>query len=135
MPLPLSTIIYAPVDNVNDYLAHEFWGRYDVRALEAESAETDEVKVEPTTNSVEVVWPAVEGAETYELVIKDKQGNVICTLIFNANGQLTSIIFSAPARDNAAEQAQSAGFAFTVTGLESGTTYDMETPHASLTVP
>lgn len=123
--LPLSTPVFVPDDNLDAYKAHEFWGRYDVRVIGAESVQTDEVKVEPTTNSVEVVWPAVEGAETYELVIKDKQGNTICTLIFNADGQLTSIVFSAPARNNDTEQAQSAGFAFTVTGLESGTTYDL----------
>ena len=123
--LPLSTPVFVPTDNLDVYKAHEFWGRYDVRAIDAESVQTDEVEVDPATNSVEVVWPAVEGAETYELVIKDKQGNTICTLIFNADGQLTSIVFSAPARDNATEQTQSAGFAFTVTGLESGTTYDL----------
>ena len=123
--LPLSTPVFVPADNLDAYKAHDFWGRYDVRAIGAESVQTDEVEVDPATNSVEIVWPAVEGAETYELVIKDKQGNVICTLIFNTNGQLISIVFSAPARDNAAEQTQSAGFAFTVTGLQSGTTYDL----------
>lgn len=123
--LPLSTPIYVPANCVNAYKAHEFWGRYDVRALAAESAETDEVKVESSSNSADVVWPAVEGAYTYELVIKDKQGNTICTLTFNANGQLISIAFSAPARDNATEQTQSAGFSFTITGLESGTMYDI----------
>ena len=70
----------------------------------------------------DVVWPAVENAATYELVIKDKNGNVVCTLIFNTNGQLTQIAFGAPARDNAA---QAAGFAFTVTGLEEGTSYNL----------
>ena len=123
--LPLSTIIYVPADYLDTYKAHEFWGRYDVCAMAAESVQTDEVEVEPTTTSAEVVWPAVESAYTYELVIKDKQGNIICTLTFNANGQLTSIAFSAPTRDNATEQTQTAGFSFTVTGLQSGTTYDL----------
>ena len=123
--LPLSTPIYVPANCVNAYKAHEFWGRYDVRAMAAESVQTDEVEVEPTPTSAEVVWPAVSGAATYELVIKDKQGNIICTLTFNANGQLTSIAFSAPTRDNATEQTQTAGFSFTVTGLQSGTTYDL----------
>ena len=50
---------------------------------------------------------------------------MICTLIFNANGQLTSIAFNAPARNNAPQQTQTAGFAFTVTGLNSGTNYDL----------
>ena len=74
---------------------------------------------------MDVTWPAVSGAATYELVIKDKQGNIICTLIFSANGQLTQIVFNAPARGNAPEQTQAAGFSFTVTGLESGPTYDL----------
>ena len=123
--MPYTTLVYVPADYLTYYQVHDIWGLYDVRPLGATSEETDKVDVETSTTSAEVVWPAVEGAETYELVIKDKQGNVICTLIFNANGQLTSIVFSAPARDNAIEQTQSAGFAFTVTGLESGTTYDL----------
>lgn len=123
--MPSSTLVYVPADYLNDYKAHDFWGQYDVRALEAESVEADEVKVESTTTTADVVWPAVENAYTYELVIKEKQGNIICTLIFNANGQLTSIEFSSPARDNSAEQVQEAGFSFTVTGLDSGTTYNL----------
>lgn len=123
--MPYTTPVYVPADYLTYYQVHDIWGLYDVRPLGATSEETDKVDVETSTTSAEVVWPAVEGAETYELVIKDKQGNVICTLIFNANGQLTSIVFSAPARDNATEQTQYAGFSFTVTGLESGTTYDL----------
>ena len=38
--------------------------------------------------------------------------------------QLQSIAFNAPGR-NAAQQTQSTGFAFTVTGLDSGTAYDL----------
>ena len=60
---------------------------------------------------------------TYELVIKDKEGNVICTLVFNANGQLTQIAFSAPSRTP--QQTQGTGFSFTVTGLEQGTEYNL----------
>ena len=123
--MPYTTPVYVPADYLTYYQVHDIWGLYDVRPLGATSEETDKVDIETSTTSAEVVWPAVEGAETYELVIKDKQGNVICTLIFNANGQLTSIVFSAPARDNATEQTQEAGFSFTVTGLESSTTYDL----------
>ena len=117
-----STIVYVPADYLNTYKMHDFWGIYDVRPIGASKTETTEVKVEPTATTADVVWPAVENAATYELVIKDKNGNVVCTLIFNANGQLTQIAFGAPARDNAA---QAAGFAFTVTGLEEGTSYDL----------
>ena len=120
--LDYSTIIYVPADYLNTYKMHDFWGIYDVRPIGASQTETTEVKVEPTATTADVVWPAVENAATYELVIKDKNGNVVCTLIFNANGQLTQIDFGAPARDNTA---QAAGFAFTVTGLEEGTSYDL----------
>ncbi len=30
-------------------------------------------------------------AATYELVVKDRSGNIVCTLIFNAQGQLSQI--------------------------------------------
>lgn len=123
--LDYSTIIYVPADYLNTYVMHDTWGLYDVRPLGAKSTETTEVTVTPAENTVDVIWPAVSGAATYELVIKDKDGNVICTLIFNANGQLTQIAFGAPARDHSTQQTQGTGFAFTVTGLESGTGYDL----------
>ena len=99
---------------------------YNIEPISATSTTSgDDIQVVPTDNTANIVWPQVSGAETYELVIKDKSGNVICTLIFNANGQLTSIAFNAPARNNAPQQTQTAGFAFTVTGLNSGTNYDL----------
>ena len=122
--LDYSTIIYVPADYLETYKMHDAWGLYDVRPLGAKSTETTDVNVTPAENTAEVAWPAVSGAATYELVIKDKSGNVICTLIFNANGQLTSIAF-APSRNGAPQQAQAAGFSFTVTGLEEGTSYDL----------
>ena len=121
-----SVILYVPAGRVGAYKKHEVWGMFDVRAIGATETETQDLHVSGTSNTtVDVVWPAVSGAATYELVIKDKSGNVICTLIFNANGQLTSIAFAAPARDNTSKQTQAAGFAFTVTGLQEGTLYDL----------
>ena len=38
---------------------------------------------------------------------------------------MTQIAFNAPARNNAPQQTQAAGFSFTVTGLENGTSYDL----------
>ena len=114
-----STIVYVPAEYLETYKMHDAWGLYDVRPLGAIPVETNDVQVEPAETTATVAWPAVSGAATYELVIKDKSGNVICTLIFNANGQLTQIAFGAPARE------QSAGFSFTVTGLEEGKSYDL----------
>jgi hypothetical protein len=122
--LDYSTIVYVPADYLETYKMHDAWGLYDVRPLGAKSTETTDVNVTLTENTAEVAWPAVSGAATYELVIKDKSGNVICTLIFNAQGQLTSIAF-APSRNGAPQQTQAAGFSFTVTGLENGTSYDL----------
>ena len=123
--LDYSTIVYVPADYLNTYKMHDAWGLYDVRPLGAKTTETSDLTVTPAENTADVVWPAVSGAATYELVIKDKSGNVICTLVFNANGQLTQIAFNAPARNNAPQQKQASGFEFTVTGLESGTGYNL----------
>ncbi len=121
--LDYSTIVYVPVDYLNNYQMHDAWGLYDVRPFGATTTTVanDEVNVEPTSNTADVTWPAVENAATYELTIKDKNGNVICTLVFNAQGQLTSIAFAAPSRMQTA--AQATGFTFTVTGLDSGSQY------------
>ena len=123
--LDYGTIVYVPADYLETYKMHNAWGLYDVRPLGAKGTETTNLSVTPAETTADVAWPQVSGAATYELVIKDKSGNVICTLIFNANGQLTQIAFGAPARNNAPQQTQAAGFSFTVTGLENGTSYDL----------
>lgn len=132
-------IEYASLSDISDYaelyvLPSAFrkfqvdnnWNRFVLKEIGANKTTNDvtDVSVVPDNNSANIVWPAVSGAATYELVIKDKAGNVICTLVFNENGQLTSIAFNAPGR-NAAQKTQSAGFSFTVTGLEEGTAYDL----------
>ena len=137
--LDYETIIYVPKDYLENYQMHAFWGMFDVRPIGASGTETDKVKVEPAETTATVAWPTINGAGSYELVIRDKDGNALCTLVFNAQGQLTSIDFAAaPARDrsNVAAMAQGAGFAFTVTGLESGTMYKYSfiTKNASGTV-
>ena len=90
---------------------------------------TDKVVITPDYNTASVVWPQVSNVDSYELVIKDKSGNEICTLVFNGDGQLQSIAFRAPAANpndanRAPQQTQATGFRFTVTGLESGCTYN-----------
>ena len=115
--------LYIPNDYLFEYQIDSNWNRFQLMTLGAETTTTDSVAVTPTENTADVKWPAVENAATYELEIKDKSGNVICTLIFNSNGQLTSIAFAASSR--AQTSGQIAGFSFTVTGLDSGTGYDL----------
>ena len=118
--------LYVPEDCQRAYKRDTYWSAFDIKPIvEATSVKTDDVKVTPSDSSAVIAWPSVSGAASYELVIKDKDGNVICTLVFNANGQLTSIAFNAPSRDHAPQQAQASGFSFTVTGLEGGTGYDL----------
>ena len=118
-----STIIYVPADYVTYYMVHDMWGMYDVRPLGATSVQITDLQITPDDNTANVVWPTVENAATYEMIIKDMNGVIVCTLIFNANGQLTSIAFAAPGRSPASTQ--SAGFSFTVTGLDGATLYDL----------
>ncbi len=116
--------LYVPEDRKRAYLRDEFWSEFDIQIKGAEETTTDgSVAVIPSDNTVEITWPWVSGAQTYEIVIT-KDGEVVCTLIFNANGQLAGIAF-APGRNgtNHTQQAQTTGFKFTVTGLNSGTLY------------
>ena len=118
--------LYVPEECQRAYKRDTYWSSFDIKPIvEATGVETDDIKVTPTDSSAVVSWPSITGAATYELVIKDKNGNIVCTLIFNAQGMLVQISFNAPARRNASQQAQANGFSFVVTGLDEGTTYDL----------
>ena len=119
--------LYVPSTSVGLYKTAKVWKDFgNIQPIRAEDiTDVSETIITPSENEVEITWPSVTGAATYELVIKDKDGNIVCTLIFNANGQLTSIAFNAPSRNGVPAQTQSAGFSFTITGLDSGTGYDL----------
>ncbi|MEE0921023.1 MAG: fibronectin type III domain-containing protein [Paludibacteraceae bacterium] len=85
-----------------------------------------EVVVEPSTNSVTITWQKEESADSYIIVIK--QGDkVICTLIFDAEGNLVSVNYL-PGRESNKHGIQHAGltsdsFQYTITGLTPSTDY------------
>ena len=119
-------ILYVPYTSVNAYRNAEVWKEFvNIQAIGAEEVEEpgDAIVVTPSSTSASLIWTLISNAATYELVIRDMNGNVICTLTFNALGQLTGIAF-APNRSREAQQTQAAGFQFTVSGLNSGTTYE-----------
>ena len=102
----------------------DFYYTYAIGAEET-TVTTNNVTVEPQDNAATVTWPTSENAATYTIEIT-KDGEVFCTLIFNANGQLTGIAF-APSRDGQAHAPAAImtanGLQFTVTGLNSATHY------------
>ena len=116
--------LFVPAQSVEAYQAAKSWNLVAaILPISANQIEVPEIVLTPGTSSVAVVWPAVKDAETYELIIRDENGNTICTLVFGSDGVLRTIAFHAPARKNAPRQTQTAGFSFTLTGLESGKTY------------
>ena len=125
-----NAFLHVPCDNQRVYLLDVLFGNFKyIECLEAETATTDTVVVDPSFNDAEFTWPSNSDADSYTLAIS-KDGEVFCTLTFNANGQLTGIAF-APSRNrqhNAPAAVQAAnGFTFTVTGLDEGSiyTYDL----------
>ncbi len=121
--LPSIGIVYVPAESLSSYRADSFWGRYNVNAISAATVQTwEHMDINITTHGykADVTWPVVDDATSYELTITSN-GVVICTLTFDAQGQLTNIAFRAPAEESA--QALGQGFQFTVTGLEDGSVY------------
>ncbi len=120
--------LYVLAGSVNMYKStgSDWKDFYFVESIGAETVITENVVVTPNNNTANFVWPSSATADSYTLDIV-KNGELICTLHFNANGQLTSIAFNAPARNgNSAPQQtneQVAGFSFTVTGLDAATKY------------
>ena len=118
--------LYVPCNYLDNYKYDRVFGSFRyIQCIESEDVTTNDVVVNPGANDVTITWPTEDNANNYTIVI-EKDGEVFCTLTFNADGQLLNIAF-APGRDGNhpvqyAEQAGN-GYRFTVTGLEEGTHY------------
>ena len=122
--------VYIPCEYQRDYILDVVWGKFKfIECLGAESEDMggDDVVVTPGSTDVTITWPTEDNADNYTIVIK-KDGEVFCTLTFNAEGQLLNIAF-APGRDGnhpaqyAEAVANGKGYRFTVTGLTEATQY------------
>ena len=118
--------LYILCDYQRYYAVDMVFGNFrNMQCIGTQSTPTDSMVITPSYNDVTITWPTESNAGSYTLAI-NKDGEVFCTLTFNAAGQLTGIAF-APSRNGqrhapAATQAAN-GFTFTVTGLEEGTDY------------
>ncbi|MBR1922203.1 MAG: leucine-rich repeat domain-containing protein, partial [Paludibacteraceae bacterium] len=116
-------VLYVPAGSISAYQSADQWKSFaDILPIGAQPVDVTTTTVTPSETTADIAWPQVTGAATYTIEIK-KNGELICTLTFNTQGQLISIAFNAPSRNNAPQQTQAAGFSFAVTGLDSGTTY------------
>ncbi len=109
--------LYVPCDVYEDYDLDDVFGNFKyIKCIAAEEVDApDKVEIEiDEYNNASVIWPSTDGAKKYELEIS-KDGEVFCTLVFNENGQLTSIDFG--------NRSASVGFQFTVIGLDAASKY------------
>ena len=117
--------LHVPCDYFDEYKYDMVFGEFRyMECISAESVSADDVTVQPSVSDAVFTWPSLGSADTYMLQIT-KDGEVFCTLTFNANGQLTGIAF-APAhnRGNMPAAALTAdGYRFTITGLTGSTHY------------
>ena len=130
--------LYIPCEALELYKSDMVFGEFDnLHCINADTQPVapDTIIVTPGTTDVTITWPTENYADTYTIVIK-KDGEVVCTLTFNADGQLLNIAFAPGRQGNHpaqyAEQANN-GYRFTVTGLEEATdyTYTITTKDAS----
>ena len=121
--------VYVPASALVDYQNAEVWKDMLLLPIAADVTPMDDENpiVIPTDQDVTITWPITDDADTYMLTIS-KNGETVCVLTFNAQGQLLNIAFAAPGHDGS-HQAPAAtltaqGYQFTVTGLDPGTAYD-----------
>ncbi len=111
--------LHVPAEALEDYKFHPQYTDFKyIMPMGEVTVPVESVVVSPNETSAQFTWPVVENAVSYTLKITF-EGEVFCTLDFNAYGQLIALNF-APTKRNAVD---ANGFQFTVTGLEGETEY------------
>jgi len=118
--------LYVLAGRVDAYKTANQWKDFTnvLPIQQAEESTVTEILAGPTDNSVVIEWPAVTGATVYTIEIR-KNGELICTLSFNEQGQLLSISFEKKAANGTPKTAAqtATGWQYTIGGLDAGTTY------------
>ena len=113
---------YVKVEKNKIYLA-TFAEGAPIEEEYGETIITEGVSIIPYETKVDFMWPSITDVVSYSLIIwaDEAQGKKVCTLTFNASGQLTNIDFTQSLHPQSAEMEEE--FDFTITGLTPGTTY------------
>ncbi len=109
--------LYVPKESYSLYDEHWYWGGFKhIQCIEdGVAAAPGGVTIETGTGSAVFTWPKSDNAVAYELkVLKD--GVEVCSLEFNAQGQVTGIVLRS--------SGEREGFKFKVRGLEEDSEYD-----------
>ncbi len=110
--------LHVPASALEDYKFHPMYQDFKyIMAMGTVDVPVSDVVIAPAKDNAKFTWPVVDKAVSYTLEITF-EGEVFCTLDFNAYGQLTALNFK-----RSAEVAPATGFQFTVTGLENDTEY------------
>ena len=137
--------VYVPEPRLRFYQRDEYWSEFDLQVKSAERVEdiaVNNVQVEPEETTAVMTWPEVTNADSYDLDVRDNNGDIFCSLIFDGEGHLIGINFGmshAPAMraervhmtPAATDGAQAPafgsvnGFRFVVTGLDEGSHYSL----------
>lgn len=121
--------IYVPYISIEDYQNAQVWNEftnYECLSADPVYEEIDEPTVTPEKTSVVIAWPVDESAETYIINIT-KGGVTVCTITFDANGNVITIDYPSNGSTKGAElrdaNALPNGYSYEITGLEEGTEY------------
>lgn len=145
--------LYMPCDFFDEYDMHVSWGSFKhVECSSADLTDVDGLQINPDYNHAEFAWPITPDAEVYSLQIT-RDNELVCTLNFNEDGQLTNIDFGANSSTRSSSSLRSSnstmsssatlgelstsslrsatslrsstsGYKFTVTGLQESTNYN-----------
>ncbi len=129
------TVLLVPTDSLADvYRSSETWSPFDIHVDSTLIDTPQGVDTDTDDKSVSFVWPTVEGAKSYTLIIwaDEEHTEKICTIILNSMGQLMEIDFSkhspqrhllSPSNVSAASSQIPATISFRYTNLTPGTDY------------
>ena len=116
--------LYVPEASIEAYKVADQWKEFMyILPIEAKPVSIFDITVSTSSTTLNVSWPKDGEAYQYELTIRNADGNVVCTYIFDSEGRLVSTMFGEQDRGKMLRQTQNTGFTFTITGLDSGTNY------------